>query len=132
MQQNRSPLFFNQNITAPSMGIAPIPPPPFPGMQEVKAKKSSGGALGGLFGAIKSVFTGAKATAEMAMPNVSKMAKARYRRQGRKFKHEIDSNVIALNLKVLKEDAELAAGDPVFCKNCRAVFNMFSKLKERK
>lgn len=131
IEQNRSQLFSNQNIAAPSMGFAPIPPPPFPGMQEVKAKKSTGGALGGLFGAIKSVFTGAKATAEMAMPNVSKMAKARYRRQGRKFRHEIDSNVIALNLKVLKEDAELAAGDPVFCKNCRAVFNMFSKLEEK-
>jgi hypothetical protein len=138
MEHNQPGLFGAMDNSSPPMmqaQMAPMvsmpQPPVFGGMQPAAAKKSSGGALGGLFGAIKSVFTGAKATAEMAMPNVSKMAKARYKRQGRKFRHEIDSNVIALNLKVLKEDAELAAGDPVFCANCNAVFNMFSKLEEK-
>ena len=54
--------------------------------------------------------------------------KERYLRQGRKFKHEIDTNVISLNLHVLKEDAELAAGDPIFCDKCNAVFNVYSKI----
>jgi Mg-chelatase subunit ChlD len=48
--------------------------------------------------------------------------------QGRRFRHEIDTNVISLNLKVLKEDAEIAAGDPVFCEKCGAVFNLYSKI----
>ena len=57
-----------------------------------------------------------------------KLEKVRYHRQGRKFKNEVDTNVICLKLKVLKEDAELAAGDPIFCQKCSAVFNMHSKL----
>lgn len=64
-------------------------------------------------------------------PMKKKQAKERFNRQGRVFKHEVDTNVISLSLKVLKEDAELAAGDPVFCKQCNAVFNMFSKIEEK-
>jgi hypothetical protein len=60
-----------------------------------------------------------------------KQEKARYKNQGRKFRHEIDTNVISLKLKVLKEDAQLAAGDPIFCQSCKAVFNMYSKLGEK-
>jgi len=91
---------------------------------------------GGLLGAIASVFTGKKNAVEppkvaKSMPKARKQEKERFNRQGRKFKHQIDTNVIALNLKVLKEDAELAAGDPIFCKACNAVFNMFSKLEEK-
>lgn len=62
----------------------------------------------------------------------SKQEKSRHNRQGRKFKHEIDTNVICLKLKVLKDDAQLAAGDPIFCLGCKAVFNMYSKLGEQK
>lgn len=51
----------------------------------------------------------------------SKQEKSRHNRQGRKFKHEIDTNVICLKLKVLKDDAQLAAGDPIFCQGCKAV-----------
>ena len=126
-------------ISNSSLFSVPQAPSPFPqpggfGLGPAPQAKKKSSALGGIFGAIRGVFTGAKATAEAAMPNATKAvkeAKARYRRQGRKFRHEIDSNVIALNLKVLKEDAELAAGDPIFCKNCNAVFNMFSKLEEK-
>ena len=57
-----------------------------------------------------------------------RVAKQRFNRQGRKFRHEIDTNVISLNLHVLKEDAELAAGDPIFCDKCNAVFNVYSKI----
>jgi len=32
-------------------------------------------------------------------------------------------------LKVLNEDPEVVAGDAVFCKNCKAVFNMHSILR---
>ena len=60
-----------------------------------------------------------------------KAAKGRFKRQGRRFENEIDTNVISLNLKVLKEDAELAAGDPIFCENCNAVFNMYSLIEEK-
>ncbi|CAI2386488.1 unnamed protein product [Moneuplotes crassus] len=60
-----------------------------------------------------------------------KALKSRVRRQGRKFQNEVDANVISLSLKVLKEDAELAAGDPIFCEKCNAVFNSNSKLTEK-
>jgi len=32
-------------------------------------------------------------------------------------------------MKVLKEDPDVVAGDAVFCKNCKAVFNLYSKLR---
>jgi ribosomal protein S26 len=57
-----------------------------------------------------------------------KNAKERFKKQGRKFRHEIDTNVINVKLSCLKEDAELAAGDPVICKKCHAVLNMYSKI----
>jgi len=61
----------------------------------------------------------------------NKSPKPRHNRQGRKFKHQIDTNVIRLKLKVLKDDAELAAGDPIFCEKCEAVFNSYSTLGEK-
>jgi hypothetical protein len=60
-----------------------------------------------------------------------KMAKERFKKQGRKFRHEVDTNVISVQLKCLKEDAELAAGDPIFCEKCHAVLNMYSKLGDK-
>lgn len=118
-------------------------------MQSMKApveKKKTAGFLGGLFGSLRS--STMKAEPEMAcigssmeqryskMPSypkqkVKKEAKPRAHRQGRKFQHEVDTNVISLDLKVLREDAQLAAGDPIFCENCNAVFNMYSKLEEK-
>ena len=57
-----------------------------------------------------------------------KVVKERKKRQGRKFVQEVDANVVSLPMKVLKSDAQLAAGDPEFCGGCSAVFNMYSKL----
>ena len=37
---------------------------------------------------------------------------------------------MSINLRVLKEDAQLASGDPIFCEGCRAAFNMYSKVSE--
>jgi len=61
-----------------------------------------------------------------------KSKKERFNRQGRKFKVEVDTNVMSIGLKVLAENAEVASGDPVFCESCNAVFNKFSKLEENK
>jgi len=41
---------------------------------------------------------------------------------------EVDTNVFQINLSCLKENAELATGDPELCKRCKAVFNKDSKL----
>lgn len=46
----------------------------------------------------------------------TKASKPRIKTQNRVFKNEVDTNVICLKLAVLKQDAEIAAGDPVFCK----------------
>lgn len=44
---------------------------------------------------------------------------------------EIDTNVFVLRMNTLKEDqVALATGDPVFCKECKAIFNVHSKIVE--
>ncbi|CAI2385496.1 unnamed protein product [Moneuplotes crassus] len=57
-----------------------------------------------------------------------KAVKERINRQGRVFKAEVDTNVMSIDLKVLKDDGNIASGDPVFCEGCRAVLNIHSKL----
>jgi hypothetical protein len=73
----------------------------------------------------EAVISNKKPLAAMKKP---KVAKERVNRQGRKFKAEVDTNIMSIALKVLKEDAELASGDPIFCQKCNGVFNMYSKL----
>jgi hypothetical protein len=41
---------------------------------------------------------------------------------------EVDTNVFQISLSCLKENAELATGDPELCKSCKAVFNKDSKI----
>ena len=55
--------------------------------------------------------------------------KDREHRQGRKFKCEVDTNVMSIKLNTLKEEADYATGDPVVCSGCSAVFNINSKLE---
>ncbi len=43
---------------------------------------------------------------------------------------EVDTNVYEIQLSCLKEQGELAFGDPIFCKNCNAVFNKHSQITE--
>lgn len=57
-----------------------------------------------------------------------KVAKERVNRQGRVFKAEVDSNVMSIELKVLKEDGTIASGDPVFCEKCGVVLNKHSTI----
>ena len=40
--------------------------------------------------------------------------------------------MIAIDFKALKEDVTVASGDPVFCEDCQAVFNVHSKIEEAK
>ncbi len=49
-------------------------------------------------------------------------------KRNRKFKEEINTNIVSESFDVILEDAQLAAGDPVFCQNCKSVFNKFSKI----
>jgi hypothetical protein len=35
-------------------------------------------------------------------------------------------------MSCLKDQGELATGDPVFCSNCEAIFNKHSKIEENK
>lgn len=46
--------------------------------------------------------------------HIPRETKERFQKQGRKFKHQIDTNVVRLKLKVIQQDAELAAGDPIY------------------
>ena len=45
------------------------------------------------------------------------------------YRQEVDTNVVAINFKVLKEQGELATGDPIFCSSCQALFNKYSLAK---
>lgn len=53
----------------------------------------------------------------------------------KKFNQEVDTNVFSINMSTLKqggEGYEIASGDPIFCKQCNAAFNMHSKVEEVK
>jgi t-SNARE complex subunit (syntaxin) len=58
--------------------------------------------------------------------------KAQRKKPARKFRQEIDTNVIKINLNTLKTNAEIATGDPIFCKKCNAIFNANSKVDDYK
>ncbi|CDW82116.1 type a von willebrand factor domain-containing protein [Stylonychia lemnae] len=50
----------------------------------------------------------------------------------RKHKQDVDTNVFQISMACLKDQGELATGDPYFCTNCDAVFNLHSKIEENK
>ncbi len=43
---------------------------------------------------------------------------------------ETDTNIFQVSMACLKNNAELATGDPEFCKTCNAVFNSESVIKK--
>lgn len=42
----------------------------------------------------------------------------------------MDTNIFRIEFSTLKDQAELATGDPTICEHCQAVFNMNSKITE--
>lgn len=66
----------------------------------------------------------------MGYPPVREKKKKKeiYKKRNRKFRQEVDTNVVSIGMKVLQEDPEVVAGDAVFCFDCQAVFNMHSVL----
>ena len=58
--------------------------------------------------------------------------KAQRKKPARKFRQEVDTNVFKIALGTLKNNAEIATGDPIFCKKCNAIFNSNSKVEEKK
>ena len=54
----------------------------------------------------------------------------RFRKRNRKFRQTVDTNVVSIGFNILEEDAQLAAGDAIFCLNWKGVFNKYSKLCE--
>jgi len=49
-----------------------------------------------------------------------------------KYKRGIDTNIFSLPLSVLKDEVELATGDPLYCQYCSGIFNKHSKLEDSK
>ncbi len=49
---------------------------------------------------------------------------------GKRYEQEVDTNVLSLNMSVLKDKAQIATGDPVICGKCKAMFNIHSKLNK--
>ncbi|CAI2360406.1 unnamed protein product [Moneuplotes crassus] len=58
-----------------------------------------------------------------------KKVKQRVKKQGRKFKNDVDTNVMKVNMSAL-EPEDFTTGDPVFCTNCSAVLNVHSHLEQ--
>lgn len=44
------------------------------------------------------------------------------------YKQEVDTNVLAFDLSVLKNEKDIFTGDPVFCKHCKGVLNVYSQI----
>ena len=53
-------------------------------------------------------------------------------RPARQYRQEIDTNVFKIEFSTLKDNAELATGDPTFCQKCQVIFNIHSKVEEVK
>ena len=45
-----------------------------------------------------------------------------------KYKQKVDTNVFQVSMECLKDAFELATGDPLYCKNCNAIFNLHSQI----
>lgn len=54
------------------------------------------------------------------------------RSKHRHYKAEVDTNVSIIDFNKLKDQAEMATGDPYFCGHCRSVLNVYSKIEEEK
>ena len=53
-------------------------------------------------------------------------------KQRRNYKQEIDTNIFKIQFGTLASQAELATGDPICCKQCKAFLNSNSKVEESK
>ena len=49
-------------------------------------------------------------------------------KRNRKFRQQVDTNIVSIPFDVLNQEAKIAAGDAVFCEKCSSVFNKHSKL----
>ena len=58
-----------------------------------------------------------------------KQLERRFRKRNRKFVQQVDTNIVSVCFDVLEQDAQIAAGGPLFCKKCNCVLNKYSKLK---
>jgi hypothetical protein len=45
------------------------------------------------------------------------------------YKREIDTNICNIKFSVLQDQGALSSGDPIFCKDCQSVFNVYSKIE---
>ena len=87
----------------------------------------------GFFSKVLGVFSSSKESAELKnKPQASKSKRsaleARFRKRNRKFRQTVDTNIVSIGFNILEEDAQLAAGDAIFCMNCKSVFNKYSRL----
>jgi hypothetical protein len=59
-------------------------------------------------------------TTNTSAPTPAKLKKLRFR--------QADTNVVSVDFGTLGEEAQIATGDPVHCKQCQALFSAISKL----
>lgn len=89
-------------------------------------QKKKGGFWSALFGSSSSAKKDSKPK-KKAEKQPKKLSKAKA--HNRRFRQAVDTNIVAIGMDVLQQDAQLAAGDPTFCQNCNSVFNKYSEIK---
>jgi hypothetical protein len=52
------------------------------------------------------------------------------KKENKTYEHEVDTNILTFKFNFLKEKVAFATGDPIYCKECEAVFNKYSKLEQ--
>ena len=65
-----------------------------------------------------------------AQEKAKKMAVSK--RPATKFRQEIDTNIFKIEFKALRDNAQIATGDPIACFKCNAMFNINSVVENVK
>lgn len=100
-------------------------------MEEKESHPKKKGFWSGIFGGKSSKKKSKDKRKQMEKnKKIKKFSRAKPR--NRKFRQEVDTNIVSIEFDVLDQDAQIAAGDAVFCQNCNTVFNKYSTLSNSK
>ena len=81
-------------------------------MQEEKLEKKKGFFARFFGGSSRKAKDSSKMSA-IQQPK-SKKLQERFRKRNRKFVQQVDTNIVSIGFDVLEQDAQIAAGDPIF------------------
>ena len=92
---------------------------------------AAGGAArggGGLINRVHSFFAAPRAAPPAPRPAPRQRAKRAKHTRRQRFQQQVDTNLVTISLGTLKDVADIATGDAVFCTKCRAALSVISVL----